>query len=74
MRGTVIRVNGAAIPASLFASELFGHEKGANLQISAEGLAFDPESRFFCPLNPALVQLLTDVLASFETVGVPVGI
>jgi hypothetical protein len=33
-RNPFIRVNGAAILASLIASELFGHEKGANLQIS----------------------------------------
>ena len=39
-----------------------------------EGLAFDPESRFFCPLNPSLVQLLNDILASFSLVGVPDGI
>jgi site-specific DNA recombinase len=39
-----------------------------------EGLGYDPELFYFCPLNPSLVQLLNDVLEDAGLVGVPDGI
>jgi hypothetical protein len=39
-----------------------------------EGLAYDPESFYFCPLNPSLLQLLNAVLDDMGLVGVPDGI
>jgi hypothetical protein len=39
-----------------------------------EGLAYDPETFYFCPLNPSLLQLLNDTLAQMGLVGVPDGI
>jgi hypothetical protein len=39
-----------------------------------EGLAYDPETFYFCPSNPSLLQLLNAVLDDMGLVGVPDGI
>jgi DNA invertase Pin-like site-specific DNA recombinase len=39
-----------------------------------DGLAYDPESFYFCPSNPSLLQLLNAVLDDMGLVGVPDGI
>lgn len=39
-----------------------------------DGLAYDPETFYFCPSNPSLLQRLNAVLNDMGLVGVPDGI